>query len=552
MDGGREDSRRSELGRETGERLAVPSIRADRVLRNANVITVDTRAPRAQAVAVKDGRILAVGSNEDADAFTGPGTHVDDLGGATVLPGFIDAHIHVLSSGTRHVMEADCDRRSIAEVKAALSERLPGASRGDWIRGFKFDDTKTAEFRFLFKEDLDAVTTELPVLVSHRAGHVSYANGKALELAGYTRDSADPPGGRLGRDPATGDLNGVVYERAIEPFRPLLPAVTDESRAAGLRLIDSMLTSAGLTSVHDARVSADELRAYQDGRDNGDLSMRVYALMGHEFFPHLRDGGVKSGMGDDRLRIGGIKLVSDGAIATRTAWLSEPYVGSEDDHGIQALSKEEIEEAVMEIHRAGFQVCIHANGDLAIDMVVTAYEKAQAKFPRGNERHRVEHCTVVNPDLLSRMSAAGVIATPFCTYVYYHGEKMPFYGADRLQWMFAQRSFIDSGVVSTGATDYPPGPYEPLMGVQACVTRTDSEGNVWGPDQRVSVEEALKIYTLNGAYAGFEEDVKGSITPGKLADFVVLAEDPTAVDPLTIMDIPIQQTIIGGRTAHEA
>ena len=529
----------------------MPSIIADRVLRNANVITVDTRAPRAQAVAVKDGRFLAVGSNEDADAFTGPGTNVDDLGGATVLPGFIDAHIHVLSSGTRHVMEADCDRRSIADVQAALRERLPGSGPGDWIRGFKFDDTKTAEARFLFREDLDAVTTELPVLVSHRAGHVSYANSKALELAGCTRDSNDPPGGRLGRDPATGNLNGVVYERAIEPFRALLPGVTDESRAEGLRLINGMLTSAGLTSVHDARVSADELRTYQEGRDNGDLSLRVYTLMGHEFFPHLRDGGVKSGMGDDRLRIGGIKLVSDGAIATRTAWLSEPYVGSEDDHGIQALSEEEIEEAVIEIHRAGFQVCIHANGDLAIDMVVTAYEKAQSEFPRGNERHRIEHCTVVNPDLLARMSASGVVATPFCTYVYYHGEKMPFYGEERLRWMFAQRSFIDSGVVSTGATDYPPGPYEPLMGIQACVTRTDSEGNVWGPNQRVSVEEALRIYTLNGAYAGFEEDIKGSITPGKLADMVVLRDDPASVDPMTIMDISIQQTIIGGRTVYE-
>ena len=529
----------------------MPSIQADRILRNANVITVDTRAPRAQAVAVKDGRFLAVGSNDDIDAFSGPGTQVHDLGGATVLPGFIDAHIHVLSSGTRHVMEADCDRRSIADVQAALREGLAGAGPGDWIRGFKFDDTKTAEFRFLFREDLDAVTTELPVLVSHRAGHVSYANGKALELAGYTRDSADPPGGRLGRDPATGELNGVVYERAIEPFRPLLPPVTDESRAEGLRRINSMLTEVGLTSVHDARVSADELRTYQDGRDNGDLSLRVFTLMGHEFFPYLRDAGVKSGMGDDRVRIGGIKMVSDGAIATRTAWLSEPYVGSEDDYGIQALASDEVEDAVLEMHRAGFQIGIHANGDLAIDMVVTAYEKAQAAFPRGDARHRVEHCTVVNPDILARMSAAGIIATPFCTYIYYHGEKMPFYGEDRLQWMFAQRSFIDSGVVSTGATDYPPGPYEPLMGVQACVTRTDSEGNVWGPDQRVTVEEALRLYTLNGAYAGFEEDIKGSITAGKLADMVVLSEDPTAVDPMTIMDIPIQQTIIGGQTVHE-
>ena len=529
----------------------MPSVHADHVIRNANVITIDPLTPRAQAVAVKDGRFLAVGSNDDIADLTGPNTQVEDLHGSTVLPGFIDAHIHVLSSGTRHVMSADCDRRSIAEVQDALRERLEDADPGGWIQGFKFDDTKTAENRFLFKEDLDAVTSELPIIVSHRAGHVSYANSKALELAGYTRESDDPHGGRLGRDPATGDLNGVVYERAIEPFRPLLPPVTAETRAQGLRLINGMLTSAGLTSVHDARVTNDELRTYQDGRDNGDLSLRVYTLMGHEFFSSLRDGGVKSGMGDDRLRIGGIKMVSDGAIATRTAWLSEPYVGSTDDHGIQALSPDEVEPAVMEMHRAGFQVCIHANGDLAIDMVLSAYEKALAEFPRRDPRHRIEHCTLVNPDLLNRMKATGTIGTPFCTYVYYHGEKMQFYGQERLQWMFAQRSFIDYGVVSTGATDYPPGPYEPLMGIQACVTRTDSDGNVWGPKQRVSVEEALKIYTQNGAYAGFEEDIKGSITRGKLADMVVLAEDPTAVDPMTIKDIPIQQTIIGGKAVYE-
>ena len=245
-------------------------------------------------------------------------------------------------------------------------------------------------------------------------------------------------------------------------------------------------------------------------------------------------------------------MVSDGAIAARTAYLSEPYIGSDDDHGILAMSPEETEEKVMEMHRAGFQVCIHANGDLAIDMVLTAYEKAQAAYPRRDPRHRIEHCTLVNPDLLRRMKALGTVATPFCTYVYYHGEKMPFYGEERLKWMFAQRSFIDSGIVSTGATDYPPGPFEPLMGIQACVTRTDSSGKVWGENQRVSIEEALRLYTLNGAYASFEEQSKGSVEAGKLADLVVLGADPTQVDPMTIKDIQIERTIVGGEAVYEA
>ena len=312
-----------------------------------------------------------------------------------------------------------------------------------------------------------------------------------------------------------------------------------------------MLTEVGLTSVHDARVVRDEFITYQEGRDAGDLSLRVYALMYHPHFRSLQEAGLKTGFGDDNLRLGGIKMVADGAIAARTAYLSEPYIGSDCDHGILAMSAEEIEENVMEMHRAGFQVCIHANGDLAIDMVLNAYEKAQAADPRPNPRHRIEHCTLVNPDILTKMHRLGTIATPFCTYVYHHGEKMPFYGEERLQWMFAQRSFLDYGVVGTGATDYPPGPFEPLLGIQSCVTRTDSRGNVWGPNQKVTVEEALRIYTLHSAYASFEEDLKGSIEVGKLADLVVLGADPTQVDPMTIKDITVERTIVGGETVYE-
>ena len=530
----------------------MPDLTADMIIRDANVITIDPRQPRVTAVAIRDGKFVAVGDDGSMDGLTGPNTEVLTLPGRTVLPGFIDAHIHVLSSGVRHVMAADCDQRTIAEVQEVLRQDAGGTPAGEWVQGFKFDDTKTAENRFLNRDDLDAVSTEHPITVSHRAGHVSYLNSRALELAGYTRDTPDPPGGRLGRDPVTGDLNGVIYERAAQPLRALLPPVTPEVRAEGLRVICQMLNRAGLTSVHDARVSADELRTYQAGKENGDLTLRVSMLMGQEFFPALRDAGLQSGFGDDRLRIGGIKMVSDGAIATRTAYLSKPYVGSDEDFGILAMTPEETESEVMTMHRAGFQVCIHANGDLAIDIVLTAYEKAQAAYPREDARHRIEHCTLVNAELLGRMKALGVVATPFCTYVYYHGEKMPFYGEDRIEWMFAQRSFMDYGVVATGATDYPPGPFEPLLGIQSCVTRTDSSGNVWGPSQRISVEEALTVYTINGAYASFEEDRKGSIEAGKLADLVVLGADPTRVDPMTIKDIPVERTVVGGETVYEA
>ena len=523
------------------------------LIRNANIITIDPRRPRAQALATRDGRFIAVGDDEGVSRLAGPDTKVLDLGGKMVLPGFIDAHLHVLSSGIRHVMAADCDLRSVASIQDALRERARVTPPGEWVQGFKFDDTKTAEDRFLNRQDLDAVTTQHPLMVTHKAGHVFYLNGRALELAGFHSETTDPPGGRLGRDPASGELNGVVYERAIEQIRSgLIPVETSEIRRQGLRLICQMLNRAGITSGHDARVTNDDLVTYQEGKDSGELTVRIYALMYYPHFPALRDAGIMTGLGDSMLRLGGIKMVADGAIATRTAYLSQPYEGTQDDHGILAMTAEETEDQVMQMHRAGFQVCIHANGDLTIDMVLTAYEKAQAAFPRADARHRIEHCTLVNPDLLRRMKASEVIATPFCTYVYHHGEKMPFYGEERLQWMFAQRSFLDYGVHSTGASDYPPGPFEPLLGIQSCVTRTDSNGKLWGPNQKISVEEAMKIYTINGAYASFEENIKGSIEVGKLADLVVLGADPTQVDPMTIKDIPVEQTIVGGRTVYEA
>ena len=525
---------------------------ADTVIRRANVITVDPAQPRASAVAMKGNRFIGVGSDSDVETLIGPNTVVWDLSGKTVLPGFIDAHIHVLSSGTRHVMAADCALPDIAAIQSALRDRAANTPSGQWVQGFKFDDTKTAENRFLRREDLDAVSAVHPVLVAHRAGHVYYGNTMALERAGFNDETPDPPGGRLGRDPDTGRLNGVVYERAADDLRDnQLPVESPDTRRQGLRTICEMLNRVGLTSVHDARVTDYELRTYQEGRDAGELSLRVYTLMFYRYFPALRDAGIRSGMGDHNLRIGGIKMVADGAIASRTAYLSQPYEGSCCDYGILAMSADEIMGHVMEMHASGFQVCIHANGDSTIDMVLSAYEQAQSAHPRHDPRHRIEHCTLVNPDLLQRMNRLGTVATPFCTYVYYHGEKMQFYGAERLQWMFAQRSFMDYGVMATGATDYPPGPFEPLMGIQSCVTRTDSEGREWGLNQRISVEDALRIYTLNGAYASFEETQKGSIEVGKLADLVVLDSDPTAVDPFAIKDIPVERTVLGGSVVYQ-
>ena len=524
---------------------------ADTVLLNANVITVDPYRPRAEAVAIRDGKFAAVGSTAQIRSLAGPQTQVLDLSGKTVVPGFIDAHLHVLSSGVAHVLAVDCDLPSIGEIQQTLQQRADKTPKGQWVRGFKFDDTKTREGRFPSKEELDAVSSDHPVFVTHRGGHSFCANSRAFQRLGVDRGTPDPPGGKFERHPATGQLTGVLHERAGEAFGNAMPTPSPADHREGLRLICRMFNAAGLTSVHDAIVHRSDLEVYRAGLAAKELTLRVYALIWHDCFDHFQKTGLGTGFGDEMLRLGGIKMMADGAIAGRTAWLSEAYAGSADDYGIRVIEPRELEEKTLEIHRAGFQVCVHANGDAAIDMVLAAYEKAVAAHPRPDPRHRIEHCTLVTPSILQRMAKLGCIATPFCTYVYHHGEKMKYYGEERLERMFAQRSFLDHGIVSTGSTDYVPGPYEPLLGIQSCVTRTDSTGKVWGASQKITVEEALRMYTYNGAYASFEEDVKGSIAAGKLADLVVLGADPTAVDPHEIKDIPVERTVVGGETVYQ-
>ncbi len=523
----------------------------DMILMNANVITMDSKLPRAQAIAIKNGKILAVGASSDISNLRQSHTKILDCSNKTILPGFIDAHAHVLSSGTRHITEVDCNRSSIGEISKLLLSKAQITPEYVWLLGFKFDDTKIVENRFLTRQDLDSISTRHPIVVAHQAGHVFFFNSAGLNMTGYNNESQDPHGGRLGRDPVTGDLNGQIYGTAMDPIKKnILPCPSDQDRRKGLDLITKMFLKTGVTSAHDAMVSNQDLRTYQESKNAGELDLRIYMLMHKDHFPALRDSGIMTGFGDNRLRLGGIKLVADGAIATRTAYLSDPYIGS-CDHGVQNMYPDEIQEQVLDIHKAGFQVCIHSNGDATIDMVLQAYEKAQRAFPRIDVRHRLEHCSLVNPDLLARMAALGCVVTPFSSYVYYHGEKMKFYGPERLEWMFAQRSFIDHKINSTGASDYPCSPPNPLIGIQSCVLREDTEGRVWGQSQRITAEEALRLYTLNGAYASFDEQIKGSIEPGKLADIVILDNDPTTVESHLIQDISIEMTIVGGEIVYE-
>ena len=522
--------------------------KADLILYNGNIWTVDDKGPRAQAVAIAGGRFLAVGSDSDVLNLAGATSKKIDLGGRTVTPGFIDAHSHPAEAGLMHLRMVDCDLRSISAIQAALRERAAKTPPGEWVLGFKYDDTKTEEGRPLTVADLDAAVSDHPVHIQHRGGHTVYTNSLGFRNVGIDEKTPDPPGGKIDRDPATGRLTGRVAESAQEFFEKAIPQnFTRDDHREGVKLISKMLARTGITSATEAQGTPTDLLAYQDAHDAGELLYRAYCFINFHFLDAMIAAGNRTGLGDECVRVGAVKLVCDGSISERTARLSAPYEGRPNDYGILVMTEEELYTHGRKAHLAGWQIGTHANGDVAIDTTLRVYERLQKESPRRDPRFRLEHCTVVNDNLIARIKALGAIPTPFSTYVYYHGEKMRYYGAERLNHMFALRSFIDAGVRATQASDYPPGEFIPMMALQSEVTRTDMKGNVWGPKQKITVEEAIRVGTLNGAYASYEENIKGSIEVGKLADLVVLSRDPLKENPSTLVSIPVERTLAGGR-----
>ena len=302
-----------------------------------------------------------------------------------------------------------------------------------------------------------------------------------------------------------------------------------------------------MTSTTDAYGSLQDMIAYQDARDAGELRLRLSFMPGgnSEVYAGLKSAGIRSGFGDAMIRIGAVKFGTDGSASERTMYMSTPYEGT-DDHGILTMTQEQIDDTVDDAVAHGFRIGIHANGDWTIDMVLKAYERVLRNHDGPNPRHRIEHCSLINAGLLRRIKAAGVVPTPFYTYAHYHGNKWVDYGREKMESMFAHRSFLDAGIPVAPASDYTPGPYEPMMAIQSMVTRKDLQGRVWGPSQRISVTEAMRICTVHGAHASFEENIKGSLAPGKLADFVILEQDPHVADPDSIKHIKIVRTVMGG------
>jgi len=530
----------------------------DLVVFNAKVYTMDPAAPRAQAFAISGGRFAAIGTTAEMRALVGKKTQTFDAKQMTIVPGFTDTHNH--AGGTTLLYEVlvgnpfEVEFVTIASIIEKLRAKARQLPPGTWVEGYFHDDTKLKDKRLLHARDLDQVSTEHPVVVRHRGGHTSFYNNPALAMARITKDTPNPPGGTFDRD-ETGELNGRVTDRARSVFngvgtRPSFSAEEREKRERdGIAHISKQFARYGLTSVHH---EGGDLAAIQDVRARGELRHRVSYEVSGRTLDGMIASGIMTGFGDEWIKLGATsEHTVDGSFSERTMALSTPYAGTT-YKGNVTETQEELNAWVERVHRAGIQVNCHANGDVAIDMYLSAFERAQKLAPRADARPKITHCTLINDDLVRRIKAVGAVPAMFTTYAYYNTDKFPFYGEELMKRSMAFRTLLDAGVHAAAGSDFSPGPFAPLMGIQGMVTRTGWDGTTWGANQRVTVDEAIRINTLNGAYASKEESIKGSITAGKLGDFVVLADDPHTVAKDKIKDIPIVRTVVGGATVHQA
>jgi predicted amidohydrolase YtcJ len=528
---------------------------AELAVRRANVITLDTNRLRAEAFAVAGGKFVVVGSDAQIAPFVGPATRILDLAGKTIVPGFNDAHLHpapIYPEDSRWAA-VDCTPkkvRTMDELVAALKRKAEQTPAGQWVNGSRYQETKLG--RQPTRSDLDRASTNHPIIISHSSGHQSVCNSLALTLARVTRDTPDPPGGKFVRD-AQGEPTGLLQERAAGMVRSSIRRETDppESEAiAGYQECFRRYIRRGLTSVQVAGLSPSTANLMTKARTE-QLPLRFYFMLREDDI----DAAVKGkqdGRPDDPVHFGAIKIFHGGSLSAQTCWLSRPYVDRPDYFGLPpARSQEALDRLILDVHHAGLQAAVHSNGDREIDMLMTAFERALVTEPRANHRHRIEHASVLTEELLRRIQKVGLVIAPH-SYIWEHGDKMENYGAARWDWMHAARAMLDHGIPIAGTSDSPVSAADPLLRIQDMVLRTTAEGKVYGASQRITVEEALRAWTVGSAFAEFAEERKGSITPGKFADFVVLASDPTGVKPETIKDIVIEKTFIAGRTVFEA
>ncbi|MCY3706979.1 MAG: amidohydrolase [Gammaproteobacteria bacterium] len=545
--------------------MPAPVLEVDTIYLNGQIVTMDAEAPTVEAVAVRGDEIVGVGSNTEIGLMAGPGTRVVDLEGRAMTPGFYAPHDHFPWAGAIAVTTVNLNSPPMGPVQNidglvdALREKAAETPAGDWIQGWGYDDTLIEDQRHPTRHDLDRVSTEHPIYISHTSGHLGVANTMALGMARITADTQPPPGGVIRHEADTGEPDGVLEETAAWMVMGIVPPATVEQKLEGFRRAVQIYVEQGVTTTVITGGTAENVIDLQMARREGLLSLRVVTMVSKAApgFPSPAEaGGFVSGFGDNRLKLGGIKIVQDGSNQGFTGYFTEPYHtpfnGDSEWRGYPARSREDLTAMVKGLHRAGYQIAIHGNGDAAIDDIIHAFREAQRDFPREDARHRIEHCQMVRKDQLDEIAELGITPSFFVGHVFYWGDRHRdiFMGPERAAGISPLKSSIDRGIRFTVHDDTPVTPVDPLQLIWVSVNRRTRSDQVLGPEERVSPLEAMRAMTLDAAWQNFEEDIKGSIEPGKLADLVILSDNPLTVDPLTIREIDVLETIVGGETVY--
>ena len=527
---------------------------ADGVFINGNIWTVDDTLPRAWGIAVTDDRILGVGSEQSIRSRIGPETRVVDLEGRFVVPGFIDNHAHFISGGfqlqsvdLRHAR----DRAEFTRLIKERAERYPGR----WIAGGDWDHDRWPGGSLPTKELVDRYTSNTPVFVSRYDGHMALANSFVLELAGITRDSPDPPGGDIVKDEVTGEPTGILKDAAMDAVWRLIPSPTEEEVIQAAELALAEARSVGITSIQDIS-SVAHVAAYRELKMRGALTARMYCRLPLYRWKELSEQNVRAATGDEWIRVGSMKGYADGSLGSSTALFFEPYASDSTTRGLPSdvVLSGDFERWLLAADSSGLQLSIHAIGDSANSLVLDTFESILATNPEWDRRLRIEHAQHIHPRDFERFARLGVIASVQPYHAIDDGRWAEGrIGPDRCRTTYPFKSFLDHNVKMCFGSDWTVAPLDPLLGIYAAVTRRTTDGNNpegWIPEQKIPVAEAIKAYTIHSAYAAYEEGHKGSLTEGKLADFVVLSHDLLAIDPVTIRDVVVEMTVVGGQTVY--
>jgi predicted amidohydrolase YtcJ len=533
------------------------SLAPDLIIVNALVHTMDPRQPFAQAVAIHGNRIVAVGSSKEIRKMAGSMTRVIDAQKRVVLPGFNDSHVHFLSGGFQ-LSSVDLRDASTPQEFAERIRRFAGSvPAGRWITGGDWDHERWAEAKLPTKDLIDSFTPQTPVFVNRLDGHMALANSLALRLAGVTRQAIDPPGGIIVRDPKTGEPTGILKDAAQSFVWKVIPPSNFEEKLAAARAATDHASSLGVTSVQDMSAGSD-VGVYQALLDRGELKTRIYAVSPLPSWERLARTGVRAHFGSEMLRVGGLKGFADGSLGSTTALFYEPYKDAPNTSGIagdEMYPEGAMLTRVREADKAGLQVMIHAIGDRANDLILTIYEEVEREDGERDRRFRIEHAQHLRREDIPRFARDKVVASMQPYHAIDDGrwaEKR--IGKERAKTTYAFRSLLDSGAILAFGTDWTVAPINPLLSVYAAVTRRTLDGKNpkgWVPEQKLSVEEAVHAYTIGSAYAEFQEGVKGTITPGKLADLVILSRDIFKIDPKDIESTKVVLTILDGRVIYE-